>query len=81
MCITTISVRIPFHNSETEYFGECRREMSRSSEFRGNSHELESMETNSRRPISSPKNTPTEYELEDFFAAAEKDIQKKFQEK
>ncbi|KAI5439261.1 cyclin-dependent kinase inhibitor 7 [Lathyrus oleraceus] len=58
-----------------------RREMSRSSEFRGNSHELESMETNSRRPISSPKKTPTEYELEEFFAAAEKDIQKKFQEK
>ncbi|CAI8588851.1 unnamed protein product [Vicia faba] len=58
-----------------------RREMSRSSEFRGNSHELELMETDSHRPISSAKNTPTEFELEEFFAAAEKDIQKKFQEK
>ncbi|XP_058777970.1 cyclin-dependent kinase inhibitor 7-like [Vicia villosa] len=58
-----------------------RREMSRSSEFRGNSHELESMETDSHRPISSAKNTPTDFELEEFFAAAEKDIQKKFQQK
>lgn len=51
-----------------------RREMSRSNEF-------ESMETNLNRPISSPKNMPTEFELEEFFSAAEKNIQKKFQEK
>ncbi|XP_004511939.1 uncharacterized protein [Cicer arietinum] len=54
-----------------------RREMSRSSELQGNSQELESMETNSHRP----KNMPTELELDEFFASAEKDIQKKFQDK
>ncbi|GAU17374.1 hypothetical protein TSUD_232500 [Trifolium subterraneum] len=58
-----------------------RREMNRSSEFQGNSQELESMETNSHRQNSSPKNMPTEFELEEFFSVAEKNIQKKFQEK
>ncbi|CAJ2646209.1 cyclin-dependent kinase inhibitor 7-like protein [Trifolium pratense] len=53
-----------------------RREMNRSSEFQGNSQE-----TNSHRQNSSPKNMPTEFELDEFFSAAEKNIQKKFQEK
>jgi hypothetical protein len=55
--------------------------MNRSSEYQGNSQELESMETNSHRQNSSPKNMPTEFELDEFFSAAEKNIQKKFQEK
>lgn len=61
------------NHSEEEF---QRREMSRS-----RSNEFESMETNSNRPISSPKNMPTEFELEEFFSAAEKNIQRKFQEK
>ncbi|KAJ1419122.1 Cyclin-dependent kinase inhibitor [Sesbania bispinosa] len=58
-----------------------RREMSYSSELRENSQELESMETNSHRPRSTAQNMPTELELEEFFATAEKDIQKRFQDK
>lgn len=55
--------------------------MSQSSELRGNSQELESVETNSRRRSSTAQKMPTESELEEFFAAAEKDIQKRFQAK
>ncbi|KAJ1415217.1 Cyclin-dependent kinase inhibitor [Sesbania bispinosa] len=58
-----------------------RREMSYSSELRENSQELESMETNSHLPRSTAQNMPTELELEEFFATAEKDIQKRFQDK
>ncbi|QHO10534.1 hypothetical protein HN873_050353 [Arachis hypogaea] len=57
-----------------------RREMNHGG--RDNSQELESVETDSRRrPSSTVQNMPTELELEEFFAAAEKDIQKRFQEK
>ena len=48
---------------------------------RENSQELESVETNSQRPTPTAQNMPTELELEEFFAAAEKDIQKRFQDK
>lgn len=55
--------------------------MSYARELRENSQELESMEANSRRPTSTAQNMPTELELEEFFATAEKDIQKRFQDK
>ncbi|XP_061341266.1 cyclin-dependent kinase inhibitor 7-like [Gastrolobium bilobum] len=58
-----------------------RREMSHSSELPENLQELESMETNYRHPLSTAQNMPTELELEEFFATAEKDIQKQFQDK
>ncbi|MED6167424.1 hypothetical protein PIB30_002393 [Stylosanthes scabra] len=56
-----------------------RREMSHRG--RDNSQEVESVETDSHRTSSTAQNMPTELELEEFFAAAEKDIQKRFQEK
>ncbi|MED6197310.1 hypothetical protein PIB30_055507 [Stylosanthes scabra] len=56
-----------------------RREMSHRG--RDNSQEVESVETDSRRSSSMAQNMPTELEMEEFFTAAEKDIQKRFQEK
>ncbi|CAJ1929677.1 unnamed protein product [Sphenostylis stenocarpa] len=58
-----------------------RKEMNRSSELLENSEEPESMEINSRRASSKAPTMPTELELEEFFATAEKDIQKRFQDK
>ncbi|XP_027361415.1 cyclin-dependent kinase inhibitor 7-like [Abrus precatorius] len=58
-----------------------RKEMSHSSELRENSQELDSMETDSRLPITTAQNMPSELELEEFFATAEKDIHKRFQDK
>ncbi|TKY55719.1 Cyclin-dependent kinase inhibitor 7 [Spatholobus suberectus] len=67
---------------------QIRREMSLSSELRiTNSQEVDSaqnkpiMQTKSRCVLSTPQKMPTESELEDFFAAAEKDIQKRFSDK
>ncbi|KAK7331086.1 hypothetical protein VNO77_25299 [Canavalia gladiata] len=67
---------------------QIRREMSLSSELRMNSQEVESVEkrptmkNKSRCVLSMPqKFMPTESELEEFFAVAEKDIQKRFSEK
>ncbi|KAI4314957.1 hypothetical protein L6164_027813 [Bauhinia variegata] len=58
-----------------------RREMRPPGELRTNSQELESTkkptEANSRR-MSPEKKMPTEWELEEFFGAAEKEIQKRF---
>ncbi|RDX73806.1 Cyclin-dependent kinase inhibitor 7, partial [Mucuna pruriens] len=56
-------------------------EMNHSSELQDNSQDPESMEINSCRPASPAQIMPTELELEEFFAAAEKDIQKRFQDK
>ena len=58
-----------------------RREMKSSSELRENSQEPEPMEINSHRVLSKAKAMPTELELEEFFAASEKDIQKRFQDR
>ncbi|TKY70563.1 Cyclin-dependent kinase inhibitor 3 [Spatholobus suberectus] len=58
-----------------------RRKMDHSGELRENSQELVSMAINSRRPSSTAQTMPTELELEEFFATAEKDIQKQFQDK
>lgn len=55
--------------------------MSYSSKLRENSQELESVETNSNRSESTAQKMPTELELDEFFATAEKDIHKKFQDK
>ena len=61
--------------------------MSLSSELGTNSQEVESMEkkpitkANSRCVLSTLMKMPTELELEEFFAAAEKDIQKRFSDK
>ncbi|CAJ1942785.1 unnamed protein product [Sphenostylis stenocarpa] len=70
---------------------QTRREMSLSSELRiTNSQEVDSAEkkkpttqskTKSRHVSSAAQKMPTESELEEFFAAAEKDIQKVFSEK
>ncbi|KAA8531709.1 hypothetical protein F0562_006574 [Nyssa sinensis] len=61
-----------------------RRETTPSSELQAESDDLESTakpsEANSRRR-SSVEKMPSETELEEFFAAAEKDIQKQFAEK
>uniref|UniRef100_A0A5B7C4V0 Cyclin-dependent kinase inhibitor n=1 Tax=Davidia involucrata TaxID=16924 RepID=A0A5B7C4V0_DAVIN len=61
-----------------------RRETTPTSELQAESDELESTarptEANSRRRSSAEK-MPSETELEEFFAAAEKDIQKRFTEK
>ncbi|ESW28805.1 hypothetical protein PHAVU_002G019500 [Phaseolus vulgaris] len=58
-----------------------RKEMNRSSELLENSEELESVEINSRRDSSKARTMPSELELEEFFVTAEKDIQKRFQDK
>jgi len=55
--------------------------MNRSSELLENSEELESVEINSRRGSTKVRTMPTESELEEFFVTAEKDIQKRFQDK
>ncbi|XP_027347038.1 cyclin-dependent kinase inhibitor 7-like [Abrus precatorius] len=66
---------------------QIRREMSLTSELRTNSQEVESVEkklttkNKSRCVLSTLQKMPTESELEEFFAAAEKDIQKRFSEK
>nr|KYP42160.1 Cyclin-dependent kinase inhibitor 7 [Cajanus cajan] len=69
---------------------QMRREMSLSSELRvTNSQEVDSAEkkltmqtkAKSRSALSTPQKMPTESELEEFFAAAEKDIQKRFSDK
>lgn len=60
---------------------ERKIEMSRSSEVRENAQERHSMESNSRRHSSTARIMPTDLELDEFFAAAEKDIQKKFLDK
>jgi hypothetical protein len=61
-----------------------RRETTPSSELRAEPDDLESTarptEANSR-PRSTVEKMPTESELEEFFAAAEKDVQKRFAEK
>ncbi|KAI4327464.1 hypothetical protein L6164_019923 [Bauhinia variegata] len=61
-----------------------RREMCPPSELRTNSQEVESTEkateANSRRTTTENK-MPTESELEEFFGAAEKEIQKRFVDK
>lgn len=56
--------------------------MSPSSELRVNlnSEDVEPTEANTHR-ISTVQKMPSEMELEEFFAAAEKDIQKRFAEK
>ncbi|KAI9113475.1 hypothetical protein K1719_015402 [Acacia pycnantha] len=57
------------------------REMSPSNELRGqNSEAVKPTEANSRC-ISTVQKMPTELEIEEFFAAAESDIQKRFAEK
>ncbi|RDX81943.1 Cyclin-dependent kinase inhibitor 6, partial [Mucuna pruriens] len=63
--------------------------MNLSSELRiTNSQEVDSaektpttMQTKSRCVLSMPQKMPTESELEEFFATAEKDIQKRFSDK
>lgn len=54
--------------------------MRHSSELRQNSEDVEPTEVNTRR-IATVQMMPSELELEKFFAAAEKDIQKRFEEK
>uniref|UniRef100_A0A2N9H7J1 Cyclin-dependent kinase inhibitor n=1 Tax=Fagus sylvatica TaxID=28930 RepID=A0A2N9H7J1_FAGSY len=71
---------------ETSTYSCCRerRETTPSSELRAEPDDLESTarptEANSR-PRSTVEKMPTESELEEFFAAAEKDVQKRFAEK
>ncbi|XP_020217592.1 cyclin-dependent kinase inhibitor 7 [Cajanus cajan] len=60
---------------------ERKLEMNSSSKLPENSQELESVEIDSRHSLSAAQKMPTELELEEFFAAAEKDIQKQFQDK
>ncbi|KAL5557030.1 hypothetical protein UlMin_039266 [Ulmus minor] len=71
---------------ETSMYISCRRrrEMTSSSRLRGESEEVESapkpavVDSCQRSVV---EKMPTETELEDFFAAAEKDIQKRFTDK
>lgn len=63
-----------------------RRERTPSSEFRAESDDLESMarptEANSScRSAAEKMQKPTQSEIEEFFADAEKDMQKRFTEK
>lgn len=55
--------------------------MNRSSKLLENSEETESVEMISCRASSRARTMPTESELEEFFVTAEKDIQKRFQDK
>ncbi|KAH7520159.1 hypothetical protein FEM48_Zijuj08G0114900 [Ziziphus jujuba var. spinosa] len=71
---------------ETSTYNSCRerREMTPSSELRAESDNVESTVRPSvadSRSRSAVAKMPTELELEEFFATAEKDIQKKFSEK
>ncbi|KAH1267125.1 Cyclin-dependent kinase inhibitor 7 [Glycine max] len=70
-----------FFRSKLQLSFSRAREMKSSSELRENSQEPEPMEINSHRALSKAKAMPTELELEEFFVAAEKDIQKRFQDK
>ncbi|GMN30080.1 hypothetical protein TIFTF001_002682 [Ficus carica] len=74
---------------ETSTYNSCRerrREMTPSSKLREESDDVESaaarqtVEDSHRRSVVAEK-MPSELELEEFFAAAEKDIQKRFAEK
>jgi len=55
--------------------------MNRSSKHLENSEDTESVEINSCRASSKVQTMPTVSELEEFFVTAEKDIQKRFQDK
>ncbi|BAU00202.1 hypothetical protein LR48_Vigan06g033800 [Vigna angularis] len=57
------------------------KEMNRSGKLLENSEETESVEMISCRASSKARTMPTESELEEFFVTAEKDIQKRFQDK
>lgn len=71
--------------STYNFCGEIRREMTPSSKLREESDDVESaakptvVDSHSRSAVA--EKMPSESELEEFFAAAEKDIQKRFAEK
>ncbi|XP_052205312.1 cyclin-dependent kinase inhibitor 7-like [Diospyros lotus] len=75
---------VPIQTSTCSFNSDERRETTASSEVQVESGDLESTarpsEANSRRRSSAAK-MPSEIELEEFFAAAEKDLQKRFREK
>ncbi|KAF7828738.1 cyclin-dependent kinase inhibitor 7-like [Senna tora] len=75
--------------TSTSNCGDKRRNMSFTSELRTKSEDIESAEKSTEKIItevnshckSTGRKRPTESELEEFFGAAEKDIQKRFAEK
>ncbi|PON39811.1 Cyclin-dependent kinase inhibitor [Parasponia andersonii] len=72
--------------TSTYYSSRQRREMTPSSKLREESDEVDStarptVVDSSRRSVVADQKMPSEIELEEFFATAEKDIQKRFQEK
>ncbi|KAK7406563.1 hypothetical protein VNO78_08190 [Psophocarpus tetragonolobus] len=74
----TAQLQMPTSNAAKQIH---RKEMNRSSELREDSQEPESMGIHSRCVTSKALTMPTELELEEFFSAAEKDLQKRFQDK
>ncbi|GFS34248.1 hypothetical protein Acr_00g0032920 [Actinidia rufa] len=76
--------RVQFETSTSDFGCSERREKTPSGELQSESGDLESTarpsEVNSRRKFPVEK-MPSETELEEFFAAAEKDLQKRFTEK
>ncbi|POO02783.1 Cyclin-dependent kinase inhibitor [Trema orientale] len=72
--------------TSTYYSSRQRREMTPSSKLREESDDVDStarptVVDSSRRSVVADQKVPSEIELEEFFATAEKDIQKRFQEK